>query len=50
MTVRYKKTGNIYKVYDIAYDNAGYPHFLIYANSQWIRVSAKHFEPVEEDK
>lgn len=49
MTVRHKKTGNIYKVYNIVYDNTGYPHFLIYINNQWIRISAKHYEPVEED-
>lgn len=38
---------NIYIVYDIQYDGAGYPHFLIYQNNQWIRKSAKHFQPYQ---
>lgn len=35
-------------VYDITYDKAGYPRFLIYKNGQWIRMSAKHFRPYNE--
>ena len=37
-----------YKVYDITYDKAGYPHFLIYKDGQWVRMSAKHFRPYDE--
>lgn len=40
-----KKT---YQVYDITYDKNGYPHFLIYKNGQWLRLSAKHFRPLED--
>lgn len=32
-------------VYDVSYDRNGYPQFLIYANGQWLRKSAKHFRP-----
>lgn len=39
-----------YKVYDITYDNNGYPHFLIYENGEWKRVSAKHFRPLKKDE
>ena len=35
----------VYEIYDITYDNTGYPHFLIYKDKQWLRVSAKHFTP-----
>ena len=35
----------VYEIYDITYDNTGYPHFLIYKDKQWMRVSAKHFTP-----
>ena len=38
-----------YIVYDITYDKAGYPHFLIYKDGQWIRMSAKHFRPYNEE-
>lgn len=38
------------KVFAIRDDNNGYPHFLIYENGAWKYVSAKHFEPVDEDK
>ena len=48
MKVRDKNSRcNVYEVFDIAYDNAGYPHFLIYKDGQWLRVSAKHFEPYD---
>lgn len=44
-----KDNGKDYKVYDIAYDKAGYPHFLIYKDGQWVRMSAKHFRPYNEE-
>lgn len=44
-----KDTGKMYEVYDITYDKAGYPHFLIYKDNQWIRMSAKHFRPFGEE-
>lgn len=37
-----------YTVYDITYDKAGYPHFLIYKDGQWLRMSAKYFRPYDE--
>ena len=40
-----KDNGEKYEVYSITYDNNGYPHFLIYKDNQWLRVSAKHFRP-----
>lgn len=43
--VIHKTTKVKYMVYDIQYDSAGFPHFLIYSDNQWLRVSAKHFEP-----
>ena len=43
-----KETGDIYEVYDISYNKNGYPHFLVYKDGQWMRMSAKHFKPVEE--
>lgn len=45
--VENKKTGKMHEVYDIAYDKKGYPHFLIYDEGQWMRLSAKHFKPSE---
>lgn len=42
-----KKDNKIYEIYDITYDKAGYPHFLIYKNGEWVRVSAKHFRPTD---
>lgn len=45
MNVINKDNGKDYTVYDISYDNTGYPHFLVYENGQWIRMSAKHFRP-----
>lgn len=44
-----KNNGKDYKVYDITYDKAGYPHFLIYKDGQWVRMSAKHFRPYDRD-
>ena len=48
MNVVNKDTGKMYEVYDITYDKAGYPHFLIYKDNQWVRMSAKHFRPIGE--
>ena len=48
--VIHRESNNKYVVYDIQYDGAGYPHFLIYKNDQWLRVSAKHFLPVTDVK
>lgn len=48
MTVINKDNNEQYNVYDISYDKAGYPHFLIYKDGQWLRRSAKYFRPVEE--
>lgn len=44
-TVVNKNSNEIYDVYDITYDKNGYPHFLIYKDGQWMRMSAKHFMP-----
>lgn len=46
-TVINKNSNVIYEVYDVSYDKKGYPHFLIYNDGQWVRMSAKHFAPVE---
>lgn len=40
-----KNNNEMYKVYDIIYDKAGYPHFLIYKDGQWLCMSAKYFRP-----
>jgi hypothetical protein len=45
--VENKINNMMYKVFDISYDKKGYPHFLIYKDNQWIRISAKHFRPIE---
>lgn len=42
-----KSSDRLYKVYDITYNKAGYPHFLVYKDGQWVRMSAKHFEPYD---
>ena len=42
-----KDNGDMYEVYDVVYNKAGYPHFLIYKDGEWIRLSAKHFKPFE---
>lgn len=47
INVTNKNNGKDYRVYDITYDKAGYPHFLIYNDGQWIRMSAKHFKPYD---
>lgn len=48
-TVINKDNGKKYEVFNVTYDNAGYPHFLIYKDGQWIRMSAKHFRPYTVD-
>lgn len=40
-----KNSNEKYDVYDVTYDKKGYPHFLIYKDEQWIRLSAKNFRP-----
>lgn len=50
MSVVNKDNNEIYEVYDITYDNSGYPHFLIYKDNQWLRMSAKHFRPIEAER
>lgn len=46
-----KSNNEMQYIYDITYDNAGYPRFLVYKvdedgkNGQWVRMSAKHFRP-----
>lgn len=47
LIVENKINNMMYKVFDISYDKKGYPHFLIYKDNQWIRISAKHFRPIE---
>jgi hypothetical protein len=44
-TVINKENDKTYEVFDITYDKAGYPHFLIYKDGEWVRLSAKHFRP-----
>lgn len=45
-TVINKNSKEIIDVYDISYDKNGYPHFLIYKDGHWIRMSAKYFAPI----
>ena len=40
-----KDNNEMYEVYDVTYDKKGYPHFLVYKDGQWLRLSAKHFRP-----
>lgn len=47
MIVVNKNSNEQYSVYDITYDNNGYPRFLIYKDGQWLRMSAKHFRPYD---
>ena len=49
LIVRNKDNGVCYEVYDISYDKAGYPRFLIYKEGQWVRMSAKHFKPLDDE-
>lgn len=46
--VENKRNNKVYEVYDITYNKTGYPHFLIYKDGEWLRLSAKNFKPVEE--
>lgn len=32
-----------YEVYDVTYDEDGYPLFLIRLSGEWVRISAKEF-------
>ena len=50
MMVVNKNNGQLYEVFDIVYNKAGYPHFLIYKDGEWLRLSAKNFKPYEELK
>lgn len=48
----YKKEAFVFEemlVYDVTYDDCGYPLFLIYEDNQWKRKSAKHFVPVIDE-
>lgn len=45
LIVENKNNNKIYRVFDVTYDKAGYPRFLIYKDGQWVRMSAKHFNP-----
>lgn len=45
MTLINKDNNEEYEIYDITYDKSGYPHFLIYKDGEWVRMSAKHFRP-----
>lgn len=47
--VENKMNGELYEVFDIAYNKVGYPNFLIYKDGQWLRMSAKYFKPVEDN-
>lgn len=44
-TVWGKRENSYLTVYDITYDSAGYPQFLIYEDGEWKRVSAKYYDP-----
>lgn len=48
MKIVEKETGMFYHIFDITYDKNGYPQFLIYKNGQWLRKSAKYFEPFDD--
>ena len=43
--VKHKVSNSIHEVYDIQYDKCGYPHFLIYENGNWVKVSAEYYKP-----
>lgn len=49
LIVRNKDNNKVYEVYNIIYDKSGYPHFLIYKDGQWVRMSAKHFKPIDDE-
>jgi hypothetical protein len=48
MSVISKIDKQMYEVFDITYDSVGYPHFLIYQDNRWVRMSAKYFRPLED--
>lgn len=48
--VKHKVSNSVHEVYDIQYDQAGYPHFLIYENNSWVKVSAEHYIPDTSSK
>lgn len=49
LIVRNKDNNKVYEVYQITYNKSGYPHFLIYKDGQWVRMSAKHFKPIDDE-
>lgn len=49
MMVVNKNNNKLYEVFDITYNKAGYPHFLIYKDGEWVRKSAKIFKPYTMD-
>lgn len=48
LIVRNKDNNEIYEVFQITYNKSGYPNFLVYKDGQWIRMSAKHFKPLND--
>jgi len=46
----FNKDGKEYLVFQVKNDKAGYPHFLIYKDNQWIWKSAKCFKPYTEEE
>lgn len=49
LIVRNKDNNKIYEVFQITYNKNGYPHFLIYKDGEWLRMSAKHFKPIDDE-
>lgn len=47
--VKSKGTGWVVRVYGVVRDAHGYPHFVVYSGNQWMTVSAKHFEPMDDN-
>lgn len=43
MRLLYKPDNIVYEIFDITYDNVGFPQFLFYRQGQWLRKSAKEF-------
>lgn len=48
-TVSKFATDKVYTVYGVRTDKVGYPQFLVYFDNQWHYISAKYFEPAEEE-
>lgn len=48
LIVRNKNNNEIYEVFQITYNKRGYPHFLVYKDGKWMRMSAKHFKPLND--